>query len=236
MFAAADPVFGGGACRVESCGRAARSKGMCQGHHLRWVGAGRPDLDVFAATTDLRWHRQRPNAQCRVDRVRLRDRARRDVSAARAAVGPRRATRPARVAGRPADDQDTAARRGLRGGALRSVAAGGVAALPRPRQHLEGQRAARHRRVRPPLRRGHGHRRGDHPAGPCSARSCVWRSSTCCSAVTTSGPPRPCPRWSWRWCGRWPPPARCRCWTGPRTTGGPGSAARRRATPPCAHC
>ena len=70
----------------------------------------------------------------------------------------------------------------------------------------------------------------------CSARSCVWRSSTCCSAATTSGPPRPCPRWSWRWCGPWPPPTRCRCWTGPRTTGGPGSGARRRATPPCAHC
>jgi hypothetical protein len=43
VFAAEDPVFGGGACRVASCGRAARSKGMCQGHHLRWVDAGRPD-------------------------------------------------------------------------------------------------------------------------------------------------------------------------------------------------
>jgi hypothetical protein len=66
VFAAEDPVFGGGACRVESCGRAARSKGLCQGHHLRWVGAGRPDPDVFAASTDHRWRRQRPNAACRV--------------------------------------------------------------------------------------------------------------------------------------------------------------------------
>jgi integrase len=66
VFAAEDPVFGGGACRVESCRRAARSKGMCPGHHLRWVGEGRPDPDVFAATTDLRWRRQRPNAGCRV--------------------------------------------------------------------------------------------------------------------------------------------------------------------------
>lgn len=66
VFAAADPVFGGGACRVESCGRAARSKGLCQGHHLRWVGAGRPDPDVFVASTDHRWRRQRPNAACRV--------------------------------------------------------------------------------------------------------------------------------------------------------------------------
>lgn len=66
VFAAEDPVFGGGPCRVESCSRAARSKGMCQGHHLRWVREDRPDLAVFAATTDLRWHRQRPNAACRV--------------------------------------------------------------------------------------------------------------------------------------------------------------------------
>jgi len=66
VFAAEDPVFGGGACRVESCGRAARSKGLCQGHHLRWVGAGRPDPDAFAASTDHRWRRQRPNAACRV--------------------------------------------------------------------------------------------------------------------------------------------------------------------------
>lgn len=66
VFAATDPVFGGGACRVPACRRAARSHGMCQGHHLRWVTAGRPDLDVFAATTDPRWARQRPNTACRV--------------------------------------------------------------------------------------------------------------------------------------------------------------------------
>jgi len=66
VFPAEDPVFGGGACRVTSCTRAARSQGMCQGHHLRWVDAGRPDPGVFAATTDQRWRRQRPNAACRV--------------------------------------------------------------------------------------------------------------------------------------------------------------------------
>jgi integrase len=66
VFAAEDPVFGGGGCRVESCTRAARSQNMCQGHHLRWVDVGRPDPDVFAATTDHRWRRQRPNAVCRV--------------------------------------------------------------------------------------------------------------------------------------------------------------------------
>jgi hypothetical protein len=34
VFAAADPVFGGGACRVPGCARHARGSGLCQGH--RW--------------------------------------------------------------------------------------------------------------------------------------------------------------------------------------------------------
>lgn len=67
VFDADDPVFGGGACRIPGCRRAARSKGMCQGHHLRWVSNGRPDLEVFATSTDPRWERQRTNSCCRVD-------------------------------------------------------------------------------------------------------------------------------------------------------------------------
>jgi integrase len=66
VFEAEDPVFGGGACRVPACQRPARGHGLCQGHHLRWVGEGRPDLEVFAASTDPRWRRQRPNTACRV--------------------------------------------------------------------------------------------------------------------------------------------------------------------------
>jgi integrase len=66
VFAAEDPVFGGGACRVLDCRRSARGHGLCQGHYLRWVGKGRPDLGEFAASTDPRWQRQRPNAGCRV--------------------------------------------------------------------------------------------------------------------------------------------------------------------------
>jgi integrase len=66
IFEAEDPVFGGGACRVPACRRPARGHGLCQGHHLRWVGQGRPDSEVFAASTDPRWRRQRPNAECRV--------------------------------------------------------------------------------------------------------------------------------------------------------------------------
>ena len=65
-FEAADPVFGGGSCRVEGCVRSARGQGLCPGHHLRWVDGGRGDLDAFAASTDTRWRRQRPNAACRV--------------------------------------------------------------------------------------------------------------------------------------------------------------------------
>jgi len=65
-FAAEDPVFGGGACSVPACRRHARSRGLCQGHHLRWQKQGRPDLDEFAATTGPRWARQRPNLCCKV--------------------------------------------------------------------------------------------------------------------------------------------------------------------------
>lgn len=66
-FDADDPVFGTGCCRVAGCGRHSRGQGLCQAHRLRWVHAGRPDLDVFAATTDARWHRLQPNQRCRVD-------------------------------------------------------------------------------------------------------------------------------------------------------------------------
>jgi len=66
-FEASDPIFGGGSCRVEGCARSARGQGLCAGHHQRWVDGGRGDLDAFAATTDSRWRRQRPNAACRVE-------------------------------------------------------------------------------------------------------------------------------------------------------------------------
>lgn len=68
VFAAEDPVFGGGACRVVDCRRSARGHGLCQGRYLRWVGERRPDLGEFAASTDPRWRRQHPNARCRIDR------------------------------------------------------------------------------------------------------------------------------------------------------------------------
>jgi integrase len=66
IFAATDPVFGGGACGVAGCFRSARGKGLCAGHHQRWRKEGCTDLDLFACTTDPQWQRQRPNASCRI--------------------------------------------------------------------------------------------------------------------------------------------------------------------------
>ena len=66
VFDAEDPIFGGGACRVTGCERLARGHQMCQGHHQRWVQAGRPALEGFIAATDSRWRRGRPNMVCSV--------------------------------------------------------------------------------------------------------------------------------------------------------------------------
>ncbi|WP_411130292.1 tyrosine-type recombinase/integrase [Streptomyces sp. x-19] len=67
VFDAGDPVFGTGARRVPSCHRHVRNQGLCQSHHLRWKNEGCPDREVFIATTDPRWARQRPNQVCKVD-------------------------------------------------------------------------------------------------------------------------------------------------------------------------
>ncbi len=67
VFAADDPIFGSGLCHVGGCGRAGRAGyGLCSGHRLRWLNAGRPDLESFVAATDPRWRRQQPNMACRV--------------------------------------------------------------------------------------------------------------------------------------------------------------------------
>jgi integrase len=54
-FDACDPVFGSAECRVGGCARPARARGLCLGHHQRWVDAGRPDLAEFAAAADPGW-------------------------------------------------------------------------------------------------------------------------------------------------------------------------------------
>ena len=67
IFDPEDPVFGTGRCRVAGCGRFSSGHGLCSGHWQRWVTAGRPDLEAFAASTDPRWRRQQPSAACRVE-------------------------------------------------------------------------------------------------------------------------------------------------------------------------
>jgi integrase len=55
VFDPRDPVFGGPACAVPGCVRAARGQGLCPGHHQRWWRTeGRPDLARFIATTGSR--------------------------------------------------------------------------------------------------------------------------------------------------------------------------------------
>ena len=65
VFDPGDPVFGGPACRVRRCGRTARTAGMCNAHHQRWVKEGRPDPGEFAACAGP-WHGYAPPAGCRV--------------------------------------------------------------------------------------------------------------------------------------------------------------------------
>ena len=83
--------------------------------------------------------------------LRLRLCARRNVWPACPAMGTRRPPRSGRVAGRSATGQAARCGRDLPHPALPAVAAGDVAVLPNPHQHLEGERASRRRRVRRPL-------------------------------------------------------------------------------------
>jgi len=66
VFDPADPVFGGDACLVPQCSRTARVVGMCNGHHQRWVHAGRPDLGVFAVSGEAAgpWFGHAPLTRC----------------------------------------------------------------------------------------------------------------------------------------------------------------------------
>jgi hypothetical protein len=61
-------VFGGDACRVPQCGRAARAIGMCFAHHKRWTSTGRPDPGEFAMSVAATgpWFGHAPLAGCTV--------------------------------------------------------------------------------------------------------------------------------------------------------------------------
>jgi integrase len=65
-FSPRDPVFGAPPCRVGGCERPARSHGMCAGHAQRWITAGRPGLDQFAAAADPKMWGHRQLAACQV--------------------------------------------------------------------------------------------------------------------------------------------------------------------------
>lgn len=43
-------VFDSVPCKVPGCVRQPRTRGLCQGHYYKWRDAGRPDIDVFAAS------------------------------------------------------------------------------------------------------------------------------------------------------------------------------------------
>ncbi|MBW3579080.1 MAG: site-specific integrase [Actinobacteria bacterium] len=45
-----DPVFGRGRCQVGGCERGSWARGLCGGHHQRWLQQGGPDVAEFVAT------------------------------------------------------------------------------------------------------------------------------------------------------------------------------------------
>ena len=65
---------------ASGCLRPARARGLCWGHHQRWVSAGKPDLRVFAASANPGWFGHGPLLSCDVADCRY-GRARRGLCA-----------------------------------------------------------------------------------------------------------------------------------------------------------
>ena len=133
---------------------------------------GRPDLDVFAATTDAAV--ASAAAQPAVPRRRLRLRVCPPGTVRSCTPGTGTAPGgPTSTAGCTTRRQIDAARPGriVPDPALRAVAAGGGSVLPLPRQHLESERATRHRRIRP-----RGSPRSRRPPTNSSGSTCWARS------------------------------------------------------------
>lgn len=59
---ASDAVMGGPSCKAASCKRTGVVVGMCAAHHQSWVAAGRPELQIWAASVppSSRWLGQPP--------------------------------------------------------------------------------------------------------------------------------------------------------------------------------
>ena len=66
VFDPRDPVFGGPPCAVACCERPARCRQMCWSHSHRWMMAGKPDPEVFAATTSPDWTGHSPLPGCEI--------------------------------------------------------------------------------------------------------------------------------------------------------------------------
>ena len=160
------------------------------------------------------------------------------VQSARSAVGPRRPARPARVAGCAAGDQAAAPGSGLRGS--RYCDLWPQAALPFCHGHANTWKA----NGRPAMPRSSSAAidevavpaRADHPARTARPAAATGDPVRAAVAGTTSGPPRPSPRWSCRWCGPWRPAPVTSLLDRTEDEWRRGSAARRRATPTCAPC
>jgi integrase len=62
---ASDAVMGGPSCRAACCERTGVVAGMCTAHHQSWLGAGRPELESWAASAlpSSRWLGQRFKCQ-----------------------------------------------------------------------------------------------------------------------------------------------------------------------------
>ena len=202
VFDAGRPGVRRGACRcglrtVSLAGMACARVTGCGGW-ARAGGTGRVRGDDRSAVASATPERRLPGR-----RMRLRDRPRRDVSAAH-----QRWHRGGRA------DLDTWLSTRRRSGAAPAAPAGAIhcdlwpqaapAVLPQPRQHLAGQRPPRRRGVRPPVREvavaGDDIVRLD----AAIAASCSWRCSMRCNAATTNGAPRPSRRSSCKSSGRWP--------------------------------
>ena len=63
-------VFDSAPCRVPGCVRQPRTRGLCKGHYYKWKDAGRPDIDVFAASASPEGLGRKDLTVCIVDGCR----------------------------------------------------------------------------------------------------------------------------------------------------------------------
>src|SRR4029077_9702015 len=116
-------------------------------------------------------------------RLRLRGCPPGTLRAARPALAPRGSARTRQLAAQPSGSDAARTGRIVPDPALRVVAAGGGSVLSLACQHLESERATRHRRIHPAVRRYPGAHRRTHPVRPAAL------SAEAGDAVRTAAPP-----------------------------------------------